>query len=275
MSEEAPQYVHGTAPREQERLGIMNDILNQGALRAIGLRPGERILDLGCGLAQLTRALGRAAAPGGLAVGVERSAEQLREAERLARAAGEAGLVDLRQGDALAPPLQDDEWGRFDVAHTRFLLEHLPRPLDAVRVMVRAVRPGGRVVLQDEDHDILRLWPEPPGFDPLWRAYIHTYERNGNDPFVGRRLAALLEEAGAPPSRSDWIYFGGCAGEPHFTSLVENMVRILEGARDAIVGPGGLTQDAHLAALGALRVWAALPGAALWYAVACVQGIRR
>jgi SAM-dependent methyltransferase len=275
MSEEAPQYVHGTAPREQERLGIMNDILNQGALRAIAPRPGERILDLGCGLAQLTRALARASAPADPAIGVERSTDQLREAERLASAAGEAGLVDLRQGDALAPPLQDDEWGRFDLAHTRFLLEHLPRPLDAVRVMVRAVRPGGRVVLQDEDHDILRLWPEPPGFYPLWRAYIRTYERNGNDPYVGRRLAALLEEAGAPPSRSDWIYFGGCSGEPHFTPLVENMVRILEGARGAIVGPGGLKQEAYAAAIDALRPWAALPGTGLWYALACVQGIRR
>jgi len=267
--------VHGTAPREQERLGMMNDILNQGALRAIAPRPGERILDLGCGLAQLTRALARAAAPGGPAIGVERSAEQMREAERMARAAGEERLVDLRRGDALAPPLQDDEWGRFDVAHTRFLLEHLPRPLDAVRVMVRAVRPGGRVVLQDEDHDILRLWPEPAGFYPLWRAYIRTYERNGNDPFIGRRLAALLEEAGAPPSRSDWIYFGGCAGEPHFSALVENMVRILEGAGEAIVGLGGLQRDEYAAALDALRPWAALPGAGLWYAIACVQGIRR
>jgi len=94
-------------------------------------------------------------------VGIERSAEQIAEARRQAVAAGEEDLADSRQGDVFAMLLRDDEWGRFDVAHARFLLEHVPDPLTVVRSMVRTVRVGGRVVLEDDDHEVIRLWPEP------------------------------------------------------------------------------------------------------------------
>jgi len=67
--------------------------------------------------------------------------------------------------------------------------------------MAQAVRPGGRVILSDDDCDGLRLWPEPPGFAPVWIAYQRTYDRHGNDPFVGRAaLDALISWSNAPDS---------------------------------------------------------------------------
>ena len=265
-------YVHGSAPREQERLDLMNDLLNDTAVREMRLRGGERILDLGCGLGQLTRALARAAGPTGAVLGIERDPEQIAAFEARARRDGEERLVEVREGEALHPPLLDREWGAFDVAHARFLLEHLPDPLAAVRVLARAARPGGRVVLQDEDHDVLRLWPEPPEVTALWRAYMETYERNGNDPSVGRRLVALLHQAGLRPRRCTWIFFGGCAGEARFAPLVENMARILEGAAGAVTRFGILDAQACRRGIAALRAWGRRPDAALWFALAWAEG---
>src|SRR5919204_622789 len=116
----------------------------------------------------------------------------------------------LNAGTLRELPLTRAEWGSFDVAHTRFLLEHVPDPEAVVAAMVRAVRPGGRIVLADDDHDVLRLWPEPAAVRAVWQAYCGTYERMGNDPYVGRRLPALLHGAGAVPRRSTWIFFGAC-----------------------------------------------------------------
>jgi len=269
-----PRYVHGTEPPEQRRLTLLNDILNAAAIAEMRPRAGESILDLGCGLAQLTRALARAAGLGARVLGVERSQEQIDEGLRQARAAGEEGLVEIRSGDAVAPPLQDREWGTFDVAHARFLLEHLPDPLRAVRTMVRAVRPGGRIVLQDDDHDLLRLWPEPPGLPEVWRAYIRTYDRNGTDPFIGRRLVSLLHQSGAVPRRNTWIFFGGCAGQPIFADLVENMIGILTGARETILEVGGLEAPFFEETLAAFRTWSRRPDASLWFSVCWAEGIR-
>ncbi len=274
MTQTPSEYIHGTDPEEQRRLSRLNDILNARSLRELAPRRGESILDLGCGLAQLTRMIARAAGPGARVVGVDRSEEQLAEARRQAEAAGEAALVELRAGDVLALSLSPDEWGSFDLAHTRFLLEHVHDPLTVVRAMVRAVKPGGRVVLEDEDHDILRLWPDPAGAREVWHAYIESYLRAGNDPHVGKRLVELLHAAGAEPRRSTWIYFGGCAGDPIFPALVDNIITILRGAKAAILEGGTLDDARFEAAIDALREWGSRPDAVFWYAMAWAEGVR-
>jgi SAM-dependent methyltransferase len=267
-------YIHGTTAPEQHRLSLMNDLINSGSLRELALRGGESILDVGSGLGQLTRSMARAAGPGARVVGVERDPEQLAEAVRLAHAAGEVQLLEMRPGDAMALPLRDQEWGTFDVAHTRFVLEHVPDPLGVVRQMVRAVRPGGRIVLEDDDHDVLRLWPEPPGFSAVWEAYIRTYDRLGNDPYIGRQLVALLHEAGARPQRNTWIFFGSCAGHDSFDALAQNLITILEGARDTLLVQALLKKEYFETGLQELRKWTLRPDAALWYAICWAEGIR-
>jgi SAM-dependent methyltransferase len=267
-------YIHGTHPEEQARLGRLNDLLNEGSLRELALAGGERVLDVGCGLGQLTRAMARAAGPDGRVLGVERNPEQLVEAERLAEAAGEAKLVEFRQGEAAAPPLLDAEWGTFDVAHARFILEHVSNPAAVVRAMVRAVRPGGRVVLEDDAHDVMRLHPEPPGFGPLWAAYLRSYDRLGNDPHVGHRLVALLHEAGAQPARNTWVFFGSCAGNETFAAYHENLIGVLSGAREVIVEQRLLGAEPFDRAIDDLRAWGERPDAAIWYAMAWAEGRR-
>lgn len=268
------QYLHGTRPREQKRLARLNTLINRASLRELAPAGAGRILEVGSGLGQFARDMARAAGPGVRVLGIERSREQIRGAVRAARLAGENRLVGWRRGDALSLPLRRGEWGSFDIAHTRFLLEHVPDPLRVVRAMVKAVRPGGRIVLEDDDHDVIRLWPEPAGFTPLWRAYIRSFDRLGNDPAVGRRLVSLLYEAGARPRRNTWIFFGSCSGSPDFKAYVENAVGVVCGARPAIVGGGLLSAASFDAAVAAFDAWKHRPDAALWFAIAWAEGVR-
>ena len=265
MSAEAA-YLHGTSPAEQGRLSLLNRLMNEAAMRELSIPPGTSILDFGCGLAQLSLDMARAA--GVRLVGIERSEEQLAQAVR-------HELLDLRRGDVADPPLREREWGSFDLAHARFVLEHVRDPLAVVRHMVRAVRPGGRIVLQDDDHDVFRCWPEPPGFTALWRAFQRSYDRLGCDPFIGRRLVSLLHEAGAAPVRSTWIYFGSCAGEAKWPGFVENIHSQLAGAREAMSAGGLLGAGEIDAALAAFLTWARRPDAAIWYAICLAEGVRR
>jgi len=266
------EYLHGTHPEEQERLARLNSLLNAASLEALGLAGGERILDVGSGLGQLARAMGKAT--GRRVVGVERSEEQRAAADRLAREAGETDFAEFRAGEAESLPLAPSERGSFDLVHTRFVLEHVRDPLAVVREMVRAARPGGRIVLEDDDHDILRLWPEPDGFADLWKCYSGTYTRIGRDPIVGRRLVSLLSEAGARPRRNRFLFFGGCAGEPDFPLYAENLALILDGAREPIVSGGPFDAARFDRTLEAFREWALGPEAAIWYAMSWAEGIR-
>ena len=264
-------YIHGTSEDEQARLSRMNDeLLNPSSLRELALRGDERIIDFGSGLGQFSRAMARVV-PRGHVVGIERSDEQLATARRLAEAADESDLVDFRQADVLNLDL-GDEAGTFDVAHTRFLLEHLPDPLRVVRAMVSAVRPGGRIILADDDHDVLRLWPEPPGMYDLWRAYMRTYDRIGNDPYIGRRLIQLLHQAGAQPVRNTWIFFGGCAGMEIFDTLSRNMAGVVRTARSTILEMQLFDAQLFDEVMRQYEVWRARPDAALWFAMAYAEG---
>jgi len=250
----------------------MNALLNSSSLEAMRPRRGERVLDVGCGLAQLTRRIARRTET--LVVGVERDERQLHEALCQARADGEEDRIELRRGDACDLPLAPQEWGSFDVVHARFLLEHVSAPAAVVAALVRAARPGGRIVLEDDDHDLLRLFPEPPGVLDAWRAYYRTYERNGKDPFVGRRLVSLLHGAGAEPSANRTLFFGSCTGNPGFPDMVANFILVLEGAREEIVSSGLSSLHDLDSALAAFREWQHRPDAALWYSTCWAEAIR-
>jgi SAM-dependent methyltransferase len=264
-------YVHGSAPEEQRRLAWLNELLNAACLRELGLGPDDRVLDLGSGLGQFTLAMARC---GASVVGVERDARQLATAIELLAPSGERGRVEFRAGVAEAPPLLPGEAGTFDLAHARFLLEHLRDPLAAVRAMVAAVRAGGRIALFDDDHDLLRLWPPAPAVERWWTAYWHHYESVGNDPRIGRKLVSLLCAAGAAPLRCGLLNFGGCAGEPTFQGLVDNFAGVMETATAAIVERGAIAGEAIAAARAELAAWRRLPDAALWYPLPFAIGRR-
>ena len=268
------EYIHGTSSEEQQRLTLLNTVLlNEACLKELSLFGGERILDVGSGLGQFSRAMAR----GGKAtvVGIERSREQIDEAVRQAKADHEEGLVRFREGDARNLPLHDDEWETFDLAVTRFVLEHVPDPLNVVKQMAKAVRKGGRVVLADDDHDVLRLYPEVPGFADLWSAYMQTYSKLGNDPIIGRKLVSLLHEAGAAPVRNTWIFFGSNPGERRFDIYVNNLIGVIEGAKAEMVRQGLFEEKAFDQVIASFHSWRGQPDATLWYAVSWAEGIKK
>jgi len=142
-----------------------------------------------------------------------------------------------------------------------------------IEQMVRSVRPGGRIFVADDDHGDFRPWPEPQGFQPIWQAYVRSYDRLGNDPYVGRRLAFLLHQAGLTSIRNSCVFFGGCAGTDRFQAIADNLIGALEGAKDAIVSGELLDEEAFCAGIDGLQHWKAHPGAALWYSACCAEGV--
>lgn len=267
-------YIHGTTGEEQNRLSRLNDILNARYLDELDPGPGERILDVGSGLGQLTLLMAEMAGSGGTVIGIERDERQLTRARELLRDHNGDSRPEFRRGDAMTLPLEKNEWGSFSLVHARFLLEHLPDPGRAVKGMVKAARPGGRIFLSDDDHDVFRLSPEPEGFRGLWEAYMRSYGKAGNDPLIGRRLVEILKGAGLVSVRNTAVFFGGCAGMEIFPAVADNLIGILDGARDTILASGGISESSYRSAMEELRRWKEHPVAAQWYIVHCAEGRR-
>lgn len=265
-------YIHGNSATERKRLALMNSLINGRCLEELRLQNERRVLDVGAGTGQFTRMMAARLRPEARVIAIERNPEQLEEALAGQESTTPGCPVEFRQGDATALPLVAGEAGAFDLAHARFLLEHVPDPLTVVREMVRAVRPGGRLVLADDDHELMQCWPEPAGFSAAWRAYFRSYRVIGTDPLIGRKLAELLHQAGVRPSRVTLVFYGACAGEAGFRGIVENLAGVLSGARETVLAAGGIGAAAYDRSIEAFRRWGELPQAAVWYAINWAEG---
>ncbi|NUW42925.1 methyltransferase domain-containing protein [Nonomuraea rhodomycinica] len=157
-------------------------------LRRLGLRPGQIVLDLGCGPGTDLGAMADAVAPGGRVIGVDRDPAMVAEAR--ARLAGRPG-VEIRAGDAHALPLDD---GSVDRARTDRVLQHVEDPSRALAELRRVARPGGRIVMAEPDWDGLLVDSRDPAMSRRLTRFVATeIVRNAT---VGRGLARMCEEAG-------------------------------------------------------------------------------
>lgn len=269
------KYIHGSKPEEQKRLSVMNELMNSRCLALMDLKSGERVIDIGSGLGQYTLEMARRVGAQGFCLGIERDAHQLEGANRNLAGNKDIQWVEFRKGEVEQLPLSEKELNSFDVGHARFVFEHLPKPEVALRELVRAIRPGGRVVAEDDDHASLILYPEPPGFSALWNAYMRSYDRLGNDPYIGRRLVSLMYEAGLRNIRNDVVFFGDCAGTPTFAHFVNNLIGVIESARQTMLTCNLIDERTMNEAFSQLRTWAALPYAAMWYEIYWASGTKQ
>jgi len=251
----------------------MNQLINPGCLDALELGREKRVLDVGAGTGQFTRLMASRLSPDAHIIAVELNPDQVLEALRLESRSVKGCPIDFRIGDAANLPLNEHESGTMDLAHTRYLLEHVPNPESVVRAMVSAVRPGGRIVLLDDDHELLRLWPEPEGVLAAWMAYYRSYYSLGTDPLIGRKLTSLLLDAGARPNRVKQLFYGACAGSDEFPDMVDNLVGQLQGARDAVLSNGEIRAEAYDRAIDNFIRFRHLPDAALWYVINWAEGL--
>jgi SAM-dependent methyltransferase len=152
------------------------------------LSTGERLLDVGCGLADAARALAEDLGPAGDVVGIDASSLMLDAARSDWVVACPARFV-LGDAQTLEQPS-----GWFDAARSERVLQWLPDPAAAVRELARVVRAGGRVSLIDTDWGSLRL---DIGDADLADAVRRTMRVERARPSrVGRRLVDLVRECG-------------------------------------------------------------------------------
>jgi len=145
--EERARLVREMFDRIAGRYELLNAVMTAGlyklwnrkVVRATGLRPGDRALDLACGTGSLTRALANTVGPKGSVLGIDFSTQMLRAAE-----ARPAANVEYRLGDATdlagVPPAS------FDAATIAYGARNIPDLDGLFAEMARVLKPGGRAV---------------------------------------------------------------------------------------------------------------------------------
>jgi ubiquinone/menaquinone biosynthesis C-methylase UbiE len=152
-------------------------------------RPGQRLIDIGCGTGEDARALVERVGPTGVVVGVDVSASLIAEARR--RHAGCDASVHFVVGDAHALAIPD---ACFDAARVERALQHMERPAAVLAEMRRLVRPGGVLVASEPDWDTLVIdSAERELTRAIARSLADGHIRNG---WMGRQLPGLFARLG-------------------------------------------------------------------------------
>jgi SAM-dependent methyltransferase len=154
------------------------------------LAPDDHLVDVGCGDGALALGL---AARSGRVTGVDIDRGDLAEARGHADRLGITN-AEFREASAYATGLPDD---CCDVVFAHSLLEALERPADALREMVRVLRPGGFLgVASVEYGGYVVSGPQAELLRRFYEIREKLWFTQGADPYFGRRLRGLLSGAG-------------------------------------------------------------------------------
>lgn len=167
---------------EQARFILKEEI---HSLIEFGATEGSRVLDLGCGTGQLTRALAKQVGPDGEVIGVDADSGIFPQQN------DQPGLsFECHRAGALPKSL-----GVFDLIYARFLFQHLPDPVEALRNAASLLAPDGRIVIVDSDDGLILTYPSKPELDTLLEAARAKQASKGGDRYIGRKLPHMMNAA--------------------------------------------------------------------------------
>jgi SAM-dependent methyltransferase len=225
----------------RERLRVLARAMHPttaALLDRIGVAPGMRCLDVGCGGGDVTSELARRVAPAGRVVGIDMDVAKLAIAREEAAANG--GLaVEYREGDVLTSELAPE----YDVVYVRFLLTHLAEPQAAVARIAGAVRPGGVLIVEDIDYTGSFCHPTHAAFDRYVKLYTGTALARGVDPNIGPRLPQLLVAAGCERVGVKVVQPAGMTPEGHEGDVKLMIPLTLDNIADSAIAADLTTRD--------------------------------
>jgi SAM-dependent methyltransferase len=235
---------------ERARLTAAEELLDPGTvalLERLSVAPGARCLEVGAGGGSIAAWLSDRVGPLGHVVATDINTEFL---ERLGRR-----NLEVRRHDVVNDALEE---GAFDLVHARLVLEHLPGRDAALAKLVRALAPGGTILVEALDYVCGIPITEYGGaeHERTQSVRLREFSKVGLDPFFGRRLPALLRSNGVVEVGNEgrtWVMEGGSAGARWFKLSMEH-------ARARLVGSAKL-DDAEIDRMLALfddPAWAAM-----------------
>ncbi len=184
-------YVHGYEHRENIRLQDQASTLVELLHSDTSYPAGSRVLEAGCGVGAQTVTLA-GNSPNATITSVDISETSIAEAKRRVTA---AGLVNVRfqQADIFNLPYALDS---FDHIFVCFVLEHLSRPVEALRALKKHLRAGGTITVIEGDHGSVYFYPDSDAAHEAIQCQIELQRRAGGNAMIGRELFPLLDSAG-------------------------------------------------------------------------------
>jgi SAM-dependent methyltransferase len=227
----APVYLMGHTDHERRRLSLQASVLNPltlGFLQRAGIGPGMRVLDMGCGVGDVSMIAAGLVGAHGHVTGIDIDPAAL---EIAGSRALESGFPNVTfQACSVAGHRPDR---LYDAVIGRHILIHCPDALEALRQVAALVRSGGIVAFQE--YDLSRYipgYPAMPLHNRVSQMFADLFNRATPHADIGIRLFHLMQEAGlpAPDTRAECVIGGGAGSniQEWFAETVRSVLPKLE-----------------------------------------------
>jgi ubiquinone/menaquinone biosynthesis C-methylase UbiE len=206
-------------------------------VRALPIRRGQEVLDMACGDGAYVPWLAECVGERGRVAAVDANAAYLDKARE--DGAGAACEVDFIRAAVEGLPFED---GRFDLCWCAQSLYSLPEPVEALRRMLRATRPGGYVAVLESDTLHHVVLPLPIDVELAVRAAeLGALAEESGDPekfYVARNLRSLFLEAGLEDVAVRTVAYDRSAplGDDERTFLAEHLKDLWDRASGLLNG---------------------------------------
>ena len=168
------------------QLAVLTQRLKQRMLELLQIKPGDRVLDLGCGPGIDTITLAHLVNREGLVVGIDHDETMIAESKERARKAGVESWTRHEIADAASIPYSANF---FDASRSERLFQHVPDAAMVLREMVRVTKPGGRIAVADSDWGTLSIDTTKVDIERRVVRALADLVRNG---YAGRELLRLF-----------------------------------------------------------------------------------
>ena len=190
----APRYVLGDSEDERQRLRLQAELVEpftERLFQAAGIGRGMRVLDLGCGMGDVSFLLARMVGPGGEVTGVDRNAAILEAAGARNRYANVTFVhSELNEYAPHAP---------FDAVVGRYILVYQTDPVATLRHAASLLKSGGVLAFHEADQSgEARSYPESRLWNMCMHWIVETFKRSGGHPDLGIKLPVCFRDAGLP-----------------------------------------------------------------------------
>lgn len=204
-------------------------------LEKAALSEGMNCLDLGCGGGQVAIEIGRKIGESGLVTGLDFDERKIELAIAEAKSRQIKNVL-FACSDAYRLTASES----FDLVYSRFLLSHLSNPAEVVKLMYDALKPGGKVLIEDTDFSGHFSHPQCSAFDAYVSLYQKLLQKRGANANLGQSLAQLLNEAG-------FVALELSISQPvHTIQEGKQMAEItLEGISNALISESLITRNKY------------------------------